>query len=61
MQGFGILLCSSNAAVGIPWILHAFVTCAARIPTEEAMLLLQHGETYRLYAERVPRLIPFFA
>ncbi len=43
------LLLSANLVVGIPWILSTIIAVATRIEREEAMMIEQFSDEYRIY------------
>jgi protein-S-isoprenylcysteine O-methyltransferase Ste14 len=52
------LLIAANWFIGLLWIGMTGLDVAARMNTEEAMLLGQFGENYRAYMQKTGRLLP---
>ena len=56
--GFAVFLLSANGFVGACWVGGCSLLYAHRIPNEEALMLEEFADEYRVYMQRTGRLLP---
>jgi protein-S-isoprenylcysteine O-methyltransferase Ste14 len=58
LLGVGFLLLTANWFVGVPLIVAIPAIVAVRVANEEAMMIEQFGDQYRVYMQRTGRFLP---